>query len=607
MMAGSRGMLAAKHPLVVPMLLRLSHFKLNSYVVLVVSKTKGITLVFKTDPLQNVDINSTFDSIAVIQKFIQREIEGQLRQMFKEDLPGIIHRLSQRWVKTKVEAPYLNKRPPPPARPRSFAVSDSGVPPYGSGLRLATVGIQPALTPSAPIPSIRGRSRSNSGFSASSMGRKPTPSVSTPAPPPLPHDDHAFSDDEHFDPTYGLRPEGLPKKSVFGTFRTLFAPSRGLADLAEERSDADDVDEEDARSFDASNWEDLIPQDSFSMPSVSEQGDVQEYETVPAVGGGTITRPRVVHSHSRVLSPGGQPMSRAPSRTSSRPQSISRTQSFVTHSEFAPRMPAFPRAFSAIAMSDRPHSWNGQYNPYFAGTTPMWDGAAHEDYRQPYYAQSELDSHYPPPDIPELQEPIPRRMGSPSSIRTRNSVSTEATHSVPTPSGPSTDEEGIQINRPRRSSFSSFNSFDRFGSPPDPMSLSEHESKIVLKPGVSSASRLSMLSNSNHTLSPYVRTLEHFTVRSGPPRDIPSGAGSGGERHPVKARRKRTFHLGGNSSSKTPGNLSTEASRPESPAPPMSEFDASDMDRYFRSRDDIVPQYPDIHPSHLRRRTRQQY
>jgi mitochondrial distribution and morphology protein 34 len=101
-MTGSHGMLAAKHALVVPMLLRLSHFRLSSYVVLVVSKQKGITLVFKTDPLQNVDINSTFDSIAVIQSFIQREIEGQLRQMFREDLPGIIHRLSQQWVNAKV-------------------------------------------------------------------------------------------------------------------------------------------------------------------------------------------------------------------------------------------------------------------------------------------------------------------------------------------------------------------------------------------------------------------------------------------------------------------------------------------------------------------------
>ena len=108
-MGGSRGMLAAKQPLVVPMLLRLSQFRLNSYVVLVVSRQKGITLVFKTDPLQNVDINSTFDSIAVIQKFIQREIEGQLRQMFREDLPGIIHRLSQQWVKAKVETTLATK------------------------------------------------------------------------------------------------------------------------------------------------------------------------------------------------------------------------------------------------------------------------------------------------------------------------------------------------------------------------------------------------------------------------------------------------------------------------------------------------------------------
>src|SRR6202789_1924903 len=119
-MTGSRGMLAAKNPSGVPMLLRLSHFRLSSYVVLVVSKQKGITLVFKTDPLQNVDINSTFDSIAVIQSFIQRESEGQLRQMFREDLPGIIHRLSQQWVKAKVEAPYLNKRPPPPTTRHTF-------------------------------------------------------------------------------------------------------------------------------------------------------------------------------------------------------------------------------------------------------------------------------------------------------------------------------------------------------------------------------------------------------------------------------------------------------------------------------------------------------
>ncbi|KAF8214046.1 hypothetical protein K438DRAFT_1706315 [Mycena galopus ATCC 62051] len=138
LMAGSRGMLAAKQALVVPMLLRLSHFKLSSYVVLVVSKQKGITLVFKTDPLQSVDINSTFDSIAVIQMFIQREIEGQLRQMFREDLPGIIHRLSQQWVKAKVETPTAgltqqpglsHPRPELPHNPFSAAFASSVSPP----------------------------------------------------------------------------------------------------------------------------------------------------------------------------------------------------------------------------------------------------------------------------------------------------------------------------------------------------------------------------------------------------------------------------------------------------------------------------------------------
>ncbi|KAI0796235.1 hypothetical protein BC629DRAFT_1286604 [Irpex lacteus] len=599
MMAGSRGMLAAKHPLVVPMLLRLSHFKLNSYVVLVVSKTKGITLVFKTDPLQNVDINSTFDSIAVIQKFIQREIEGQLRQMFKEDLPGIIHRLSQRWVKTKVEAPYLNKRPPPPVvRPRSFAASDSGVPPYGFGPRLAVAGLHPALSPSAPLHTLTGHSRSNSGVSG--MTRRPPTSISMPTSPQPTHDDDPFSEEEHYDPTYGLRPEGLPKKSVFGAFRGLFAPNKGLADLTEERSDIDELDEDDNRSFDATNWEDLVPDASFNMPSVSEAGDldVQEYETVPAVGGGTITRPRILHSHSQALSSPSRPGSRAPSRASSRPQSIARSQSYLTPSNFTPRH-ALPRAYSAIPMSDRPHSWNGQYNPYFAGATPPWSGS-HQ-----YYDDLPTTSSPPPMNyVPHLREPIPRRMGSPSSVRTRHSVSTDATHSVPTPPVPSTDDEaGIHINRPRRSSFSSSTSLDRFGSP----DLTDEERKIVLKPSLNSVSRLFTLSHSNHTLSPYVRTLEHFTVRSVPPRDSSSGSGHGGERQPTKAKRKRTFYLGGKPNAKTPGNESTEASRPESPAPTSSEFDTADMDRYFRSQDDLVPQYPDLHPSHVRRRTRQQH
>ena len=37
---------------------------------------------------------------------------------------------------------------------------------------------------------------------------------------------------------------------------------------------------------------------------------------------------------------------------------------------------------------------------------------------------------------------------------------------------------------------------------------------------------------------------------------------------------------------------------------PLSDgdFDASEMDRYFRARDDLIPRYPNLHPSHVRRR-----
>ncbi|KAJ3211272.1 ERMES complex subunit [Entophlyctis luteolus] len=86
--------LAANHPLVVPMRLRISNLKLRGIIVLVIDKVKGTTLVFKNDPLEKVDVNSTFDGVASVRRFLQQQIEGQLRQMFQEDLPMLIHKLS---------------------------------------------------------------------------------------------------------------------------------------------------------------------------------------------------------------------------------------------------------------------------------------------------------------------------------------------------------------------------------------------------------------------------------------------------------------------------------------------------------------------------------
>ena len=111
------------------MTLRLSKLHLRAILILVVSASKGITLVFKNDPLQNVDVSSTFDSVEVIRGYLQQEIEGQLREMFREHLPGIIHRLSQKWfsgsgVGGKVEMPYRDMSPVPSYAPINEEVEE---------------------------------------------------------------------------------------------------------------------------------------------------------------------------------------------------------------------------------------------------------------------------------------------------------------------------------------------------------------------------------------------------------------------------------------------------------------------------------------------------
>lgn len=90
--------LAAASGLTIPLQITLSTIKLSGFVILVFSKSKGITLVFRNDPLESLKVSSTFDSIPFIKNYLQREIEGQLRVLFMEDLPAIIHRLSlQLW------------------------------------------------------------------------------------------------------------------------------------------------------------------------------------------------------------------------------------------------------------------------------------------------------------------------------------------------------------------------------------------------------------------------------------------------------------------------------------------------------------------------------
>ena len=91
--------LAASSSLTIPLQITLSEFKLSAFIILVFSRQKGLTLVFRNDPLESLKVSSTFDSIPFVRDYLQNEIEGQLRTLLMDELPAIIHRLSLRlWV-----------------------------------------------------------------------------------------------------------------------------------------------------------------------------------------------------------------------------------------------------------------------------------------------------------------------------------------------------------------------------------------------------------------------------------------------------------------------------------------------------------------------------
>lgn len=84
--------------LAIPLNLTLSDITLSGIIILVFSKAKGLTLVFRNDPLQSIRVTSTFDTLPGIARFLQTQIETQIRSLFREDLPAILHTLSHRWT-----------------------------------------------------------------------------------------------------------------------------------------------------------------------------------------------------------------------------------------------------------------------------------------------------------------------------------------------------------------------------------------------------------------------------------------------------------------------------------------------------------------------------
>ena len=125
--------LAAASGLTIPLQITLSEIKLSAFIILVFSKQKGLTLVFRNDPLESLKVSSTFDSIQFVRDYLQRTIEGKLRDLMMDELPAIIHRLSlQLWCPDqlpKEEDPFKEDREPavdPLASPPLDAVDAEG-------------------------------------------------------------------------------------------------------------------------------------------------------------------------------------------------------------------------------------------------------------------------------------------------------------------------------------------------------------------------------------------------------------------------------------------------------------------------------------------------
>ena len=55
--------------------LKLSDIKINGIGIIVFSKSKGLTLVFRNDPLDSIKVSSTFDTVQVLANFYKNKLK----------------------------------------------------------------------------------------------------------------------------------------------------------------------------------------------------------------------------------------------------------------------------------------------------------------------------------------------------------------------------------------------------------------------------------------------------------------------------------------------------------------------------------------------------
>ncbi|KAK4698785.1 hypothetical protein P7C70_g7485, partial [Phenoliferia sp. Uapishka_3] len=590
---GSPRIFFAAAPLVVPMTLRLSSLSLRAIVVLVVSRQKGITLVFKNDPLESVNVSSSFDGVDSVAGYIQRQIEHQLREAFRSDLPGVIHRLSQKWLSGEVKSATEGNGAGPEGKGKSgkggFA-KDAKIETrtaYAPGRDGKAAGR--GLTTKMGSMSVAGESVSMASDADTSYSFRTTPRSSrrpsgTNPTPSYDGLDSVPEAIESYDPTYGLRPDSIPLHAGFADYQRLVHQAeegRGLGDILGESEEDDSFDDFDERrgpddSYDHVGLIDLVDDGSGAQvphwqhsPEFDDdrrsqfgfRGDSSAYETIPAVGGGTITRPRVFHIQSqmrtRTASSGSLSAHGSPSTTTARPGPASSMST----------LGGFARPFNLTPLDGR--------QDYFAGLSAQ-NGTSSPRFPFPQYGGG--TSFASAPSIVRSSSlmggsPFQRRSGANQSSRNIASSSSTSPDNTRRSSSlfPSTLASSFS-SAPSSKSPSESDSPPYPPTRPDPIDLLSRSPSSVLNnsfdddlPITLNPSRndtcahLATLTSSNQTLSPFTRAHAHFTARSSPhvinrlgpgvgrgslPVAARSGSsGPGGDGPPVRANRKRIHRL----------------------------------------------------------------
>lgn len=578
--------LLASQPLLVPMTLRLSKLHLRAILILVVSASKGITLVFKNDPLQNVDVSSTFDSVEVIRGYLQQEIEGQLREMFREDLPGIIHRLSQRWFSSSgttgtVETPYRDVDAAPAPSPSQYG-DDEEYDPTAAGEDIFGPPNAPRSSETStprrravhriPSSTIRDR-QSNAGGTISGSPTSYT----------------VFPDIENYDPTYGLRPEGLPTHSGYEAFGRLWEKARGgggrgLGSLMDgsdpfdgtdpnssyedEETYGEEDEEESLHSGELLEMDDLPTRSTPRSPMAQSIAGSVEWESFPAVGGGMVTRPRVYHAQSQIRAPsesGFGPAMPSPAGTAGTAGTATgsvtaRASSIGGGSTIGSLRGRTPNSAAGLV---------GYHPPGGPGSSLRRINTSNSDVHGVRKRPESLAAYalHQQHALARQQSPLRTqsygghaRASSPGLARTRSNWDSRTDQDV-LGSPPMRRPASLDANRSRSTTDPR--------PPPAMVRPRERTTSFGTNVGIStraglagitlplnnSVSQLATLSLSANTLSPYARAHEHIAVRSFPylgrtPTGSAPGSANGAitpvDNSNVKARRKRIFRLGSN-------------------------------------------------------------